>query len=132
MSYILAKFYGNWADEMDLEGFWCGTEATWEKYKDLMKVVEFPRNKYIGTNEVMSYSDLEEYLRCFSVRYLSLEEYETVKKLFCSAVMECDDGFRFGKIVWFHEDEIKDILEEQGEGEVDYEKPYGVAIEKLE
>jgi len=83
--YVLVKWSGNWADEMDLEGFKVFPTAVWDKW------VEFVRENFtsytfsVGTNEEIEYDDVEYFLRRFRPSPLTTEEAATFLKFFPSA-----------------------------------------------
>ncbi len=82
MGKLFVKFEGNWADEMDIEGYTIMSEEEWE-YKQLEgKNIQFPVELGIGTNEQMIYESLEDYLENFKVQKISDEEIKTLKKFF--------------------------------------------------
>jgi len=82
MSKLLIIFNGDWADEMDVEGFMIVSEECW-KYKQLeWENTPFPQELYVGTNEAIEYDDIKEYLRDFKVKEISDEEETVIRKLF--------------------------------------------------
>jgi len=82
MSKLLIIFNGDWADEMDVDGFMIVSKECW-KYKQLeWEHTSFPQELYIGTNESMEYENMEEYLRNFKVKDISDEEEKVIRTLF--------------------------------------------------
>jgi hypothetical protein len=79
--YMLVKFDGNWADEMDIKGFEIVKKEWWDKF-----VESLPENKplshYIGSNEEMEWTNKADYLRDFTVTEISEDEVAILKKLF--------------------------------------------------
>lgn len=72
MMHWLIKFYDNWADEMDVEGF---VVYPYDDYINYMRIVHDTAKKidsgktfelYFGTNEWIEYSTGEEFLSCFN------------------------------------------------------------------
>ena len=57
MSKLLVIFDGNWADEMDVEGFMIVSKECWDYKQIEWEHTEFPQELYIGTNEALVYDD---------------------------------------------------------------------------
>jgi len=55
--YIIAKFSGNWADEMDIEGVDVMLREDFLTLYDIIKEINDPIEFGIGTNEEMYYPD---------------------------------------------------------------------------
>lgn len=83
----LIKFYDNWSDEMDMEGFTVLNYSDYIEYMSLLcdtarmidsgKVFEL----YFGTNEWNEYTSGEEFIRCFSAEAINSIEAESLKRL---------------------------------------------------
>jgi hypothetical protein len=82
MSKVLLIFKGNWADEMDIEGFDILSKEHWEFKKLEANNTEFPQEICIGTNENVDYDSVKEYLSDFKVQEISDEEEAIIRKLF--------------------------------------------------
>ena len=83
----LVKFYDNWADEMNMEGF---AVFTYEEYEQFMRLVFDTAKKidsgktyelYFGTNEWNEYESGEEFLSCFTTVVLNPIEGNALKRL---------------------------------------------------
>jgi hypothetical protein len=80
MSKVMVVFSGNWADEMDVEGY-----ETFDSIEEWNEVVEGipddePLTSYIGSNQEMEWDDKKEYLKDIKVFEITDEEYKFLKK----------------------------------------------------
>ena len=86
----LVKFYDNWSDEMDMEGFTILNYEDYIEYMSLLcdtaKMIDSGRvfELYFGTNEQNEYSTGEEFIRCFSAKAINPIEAESLKRLLLS------------------------------------------------
>ncbi len=80
--YVLLKFSGNWADEMDIEGFLVASRAYWEHRRQELSQVEGDLHACIGTNEYLEWSDGKELLDSIEVSDLSAEEVRLLQQHF--------------------------------------------------
>jgi len=83
--YLLVKFDSNYADEFDVSGFTIMSQAAWEKHKvDAAKRFDSgcELEAYFGTNESLSWSHYDDYIKSFDVKELSDDELKTLKKFF--------------------------------------------------
>lgn len=96
--YLLVKFDSNYADEFDISGFRIMSQGEWEKHKvDIAKrfaalsaptvskygYSEGPElEAYFGTNESLSWSRYDDYIKSFDVKEISDTEFKVLKKLF--------------------------------------------------
>jgi hypothetical protein len=96
MKQFLVKYDNNYADEFDLEGFYvmegeskkdiqkqllC-TEYDEEGEKTGEEFTNFPFERYFGSNECIEYEDKKDYLSCFTIEEITLEESNVLNKLF--------------------------------------------------
>ncbi len=82
MSKLLVIFKDNWADEMDIVGFNILTKEQWE-YKELeIRETPFPKEVGVGSNEQITYDNVEQYLAMFTILEISDEEEKTIRKFF--------------------------------------------------
>lgn len=97
--YVLVKYSGNWADEIDVDGFF----TTTRKYYDelISRAREYFKNNtsnaytyYVGTNEEIIYENIEDVLNSFSVTSITEEQYKTLWELF--AVYKNDKNHNVG------------------------------------
>lgn len=72
MRHILVKYYSNWADEFDIQGFAIMNEEEYIQWiEDFRKAEEIDYVWYFGTNEYICYWNFE---KDWSVTNLSKEE----------------------------------------------------------
>ncbi len=112
MTNILVKFKDNWADEMDIEGFFITTREDWEKRVATLKD-NFPYGLTytIGTNEEIEYCSPDAILNHYKVIDLCADEYSCLTNLFKN-----NHGFGFaGPLAEI--DDYVDALEEEEEKE---------------
>jgi hypothetical protein len=110
MSKLLVIFDGDWADEMDIQGFMIVSDEAW-KYKQLeWKNTKFPQELGIGTNETMIYDDLDEYVRDFKTKLITDEEEQILRKLFNMNSTYAD----FGLIPWIEGNADGSFYDEHG------------------
>ena len=98
MKYYLYKYSDNWADEMDVEGFWVMTEKEKEQVlKYINKKFKKGGTVYLGTNEEIEYDNLRDVMRTFSFKEITRKEYDVLNKLFGGSFGETgpvdDDSF---------------------------------------
>lgn len=83
--YLLVEYSDNWADEMDIDGFWVSTHEDHQKLLESIKE-HFKTNKrityYIGTNEEITYRSAQEAIDTMYTVDITKAEYDTVQKLF--------------------------------------------------
>ena len=83
--YLLVKFSGNWADEMDIDGFWIATQEQWEKYQRQWH--EWFSNGdsfewYIGTNESIEFEDYDDFMSYFDAEEISMNDATILQRHF--------------------------------------------------
>lgn len=78
MKYYLVKFYDDWADEFDVEGFMCLTESEYQTMIEDARSVLYPRTKYFGTNEFFEYCSFEDWVDHLEIKEISKEQYDTL------------------------------------------------------
>lgn len=106
MGKLLIIFKGNWADEMDIEGFTIVSKEHWEYMQLETRNTEFPIELGIGTNEEMTYEDPEEYLRHFKVHEISDQKVAWLQDIF--------GNYDFGHVPWLEGDAPDSFYEEHG------------------
>ncbi len=82
---LLLRYSNNYADEFDVDGFIVMSESAWEEHKAMAaKIFEEKAEVevYFGTNEWISYYDLEEYVDSFKVTELTDTQFQVLKELF--------------------------------------------------
>lgn len=80
MSKVFLSWYSNWADEMDVEGTAIMDKKDWEDYRETVSKITRRFELYIGTNEEIEYSSGDELLNEITVKPMTDEEAETVRK----------------------------------------------------
>lgn len=78
---VLVLFEDNWADEMDIYGFSIMTEDQWNYRVLELKAIEYPIEVPFGTNESNEYYSAEEMLECYTVKEITDEEAEIIRRL---------------------------------------------------
>lgn len=87
MKYYLYKYSENWENEIDINGF-----AILNELEKGEAIAKFKRkfksgdSIYIGPKQEIEYSSMDELINVISFEEISLAEYHTLKKLFCSNV----------------------------------------------
>lgn len=107
MSYILAKFDDNYADEFDVHGFMVMDQEYYNQFvKDLPKI-KFPNEIWFGTNEGITFQSLDEYKKAFTFQEIDENEYLVLKKLFGNTY---SDTIRFSHFlqIEYYDDEDDD------------------------
>jgi hypothetical protein len=79
---VLVMFNGNWADEMDINGFDLYDEAEWRRVKKIINGYEDDFTLSVGSNEDMEFNTGEDFLNSITVKKLSAAEAKTIDKLF--------------------------------------------------
>ena len=110
MSKILVISTGNWADEIDVEGFMIVSKECWEWKKLEWNHTEFPQEISIGTNEYAEFENVEEYLNSFKIKEISDEEAELLRKLFDISSRFGD----FGHVLWIEGDASESFYDKHG------------------
>lgn len=83
MAKLLVHYEDNWADEMDIEAW--RIFSSQEEFDDWFSgVPDEPFSHFIGSNEEINYQGKKDYMKRFTVRMISDEDAEVVKKLFCN------------------------------------------------
>lgn len=83
----LVKFYDNWADEMDIEGFSImstGQFTQWAKtVEEVAKKIDEgrPFEWYFGNNEWINWDSSKDFKEAFSCEVITDEEAEVLKRL---------------------------------------------------
>jgi len=79
---FLVKTKYDWADEMDVEGFFLMTPGEYDYFIKEVEAIEYPIEWYIGTNEFITFYEADDIFKEFDVQVLNLEQAELIKKLF--------------------------------------------------
>jgi hypothetical protein len=85
--YVLVKYDGGWADEMNVPGFQIFSQDEYDSLLAQLKKHEtevFPYTHYVGTNEKIMYDSVEHLLYDFEVVEISEADYKVIKKVFGS------------------------------------------------
>jgi len=77
---LLIRYYDNWADEMDLFGIAIIAEEKWDAIcAKIKETFDAQMIRYsVGTNEDIEYEDYEQWINCFVVDPLTLEQATTL------------------------------------------------------
>lgn len=81
--YIL-RYADNWADEMDLDGFFLMTEAQkqrLDKSLELLECVNFYLEFTVGTNQEIEYDSVGDIKRAISIEGITLDQAQTLSSL---------------------------------------------------
>jgi hypothetical protein len=79
---VLVIFKDDWADEMDIVGFDIISKDEWEYKKLEIEHCPFPQEVGFGTNESNTYESAKEFISNFQTIEISLEQEQTLVKLF--------------------------------------------------
>ncbi len=81
--FVLLKYSGNWADEIDVAGFRAMTEERWYQMQQrLADPDNYPIEYHVGTNESIEYHDIDDVMQDLTVDHISREEFATLQRLF--------------------------------------------------
>ena len=106
--FILVKFNDDWADEMTIQGFWCGLKSEWDDYKtNVLPTFTFTAPPYgnpidiaIGDNQFVGYYNATEYLAKLTEVLLSDTQFRYFKKIFAGVTSKKDTtSFTWGIFV---------------------------------
>jgi hypothetical protein len=97
---VYVKFEGDYADEFYVNGFVVVTSDSWKEYLESLNEMEFPIEKYFGTNESMEFESAQSYLDQIDVKGVTDEEFAVFKKFFGKSY---SDDISFGKFFWLDE-----------------------------
>jgi len=89
MKKVLVLFNDDWADEMDMNGFSIMREDQWNWHVSALKASVYPIEHYFGTNESNEYNSAEEIIRCYTVKAITDEEAEVIKRLISNDYGQC-------------------------------------------
>lgn len=82
---LLIRQNDNWADEIEIEGFFFCNEDKWEVYKkriaELFETEDCEQEVCVGTNESISYYSAERYFSKFSITNITDGEYNLITDL---------------------------------------------------
>jgi len=106
MSKVLVIFKGNWADEMDVEGFDIISKAAWDFKKLEVEHTDFPQMIGVGTNEELDYESAKQYLSEFQVHEISDSDEATIRKYF--------GKYTFGNVPWLEGNAPESFYKEHG------------------
>lgn len=87
MKYFLLQQDDNYADEFDISGFILKQGKSKKEVLESLvsEEVEFPCERYFGTNESVEYNSKVDYFDTITVTELTKSEYKLIEKLFgCS------------------------------------------------
>lgn len=83
--YVLVQFESDWSDEFDVYGSEVMTKEKYERYiNDLTEKWKdgITVECYFGTNEGFTWDNISDYIDCLTVKDISEEEYNIIKRLF--------------------------------------------------
>jgi hypothetical protein len=115
MKHYLLKFKGNWADEMNLDGYAVLDEVDFKKFERKIKEkFEIDRgfSFYVGTNEYIEYQNIEEIKNDYSLVEIDESEVKVLEKL----------GIEHMGFAWSFYDFITDCDEEDEDDENETEE----------
>ena len=82
-THLIVFYEDNWADEMDVRGFWL-TESKY--YFDWVKEVKentpFPYTFCFGTNEEIEYDNADDLLSNIKIKGITEQQFESLKDIF--------------------------------------------------
>lgn len=79
---LLVTWRGNWADEMDLDGFFIANKAEWEKNYAILAAMPGEWYTTFGSNQEKRYASRKDALDEYRVTEISQAEVDTVLRLF--------------------------------------------------
>ena len=103
MKLILITFKDRYLNEFDINGFWITSEQSWDEYLLRAAQLRWPISFTFGRSENIDYSSYEEYAEKFKIRFLTKEEFKSIKDnigeifgLFPKLSLENDNYIEFG------------------------------------
>lgn len=106
MGNLLIIFHGDWADEMDVDGFCFLSQEAWDYVKLEVENTEFPQEISVGTNEEIDYANAKEFFSNFTVKEISSIEQSIIQKFF--------GNLDFGTIAWLEGQASEEFYKEHG------------------
>lgn len=96
--FVMVSYHDNYADEFDVEGFVVFSTDEWEQWKKNVPAKNITAN--FGTNEYNNYGSKKEFLRCFTVKHITVAEAEVLFKVLGRKTVKCFDwdGKNHGRI----------------------------------
>lgn len=83
--YIIVFYNGDWAEEIDVGGYWYTDKKTYESWVKNLDDVDYPYVLYIGTNQEIEYENKNAILYDLRVKEITKEQYEALKAIHCSS-----------------------------------------------
>lgn len=88
MEKVLLIWNSNWADEMDISGFYIMEKRDWENYKSFLRDKTESFSIYVGTNQELQYDN--------GSRLLDEIESQEISELYAGYLNKnFEDGFGF-------------------------------------
>ncbi len=111
MTKLLIKFHDDWADEMDVEGFFITTQEDWdEKVQTLIEKFPYGLTYVLGTNEDIEYESPTHILKCYKTVIITDELAQQLENLFPGK-----SGYGFPGPVCYLSTYIEELEEEENE-----------------
>lgn len=85
MKHVIVFYNGNWADEIDINGFWYTTKEEYEYWLKNLDNADYPYCMYLGTNQDIVYENKEAILSDLKVKEITEVQYESLKAIHWSS-----------------------------------------------
>ena len=83
-NYVIIFYNGNWADEIDIQGYWYTTKETYESWLEDLNDVDYPYYMCLGPNQDIEYEDKNAILSDLKAVDITKEQYEALEAIHCS------------------------------------------------
>lgn len=111
MTYTMLKFYDNYADEFDVEGFVVVKSEFAKKWLRLAGVFEGEISLGFGSNEYIEYRNGSNFVRNVTSKVITDEEANTLVNLFTENSNYCNVIAKYGIASYFYENMIDTMAE---------------------
>ncbi len=113
---LLIEWSGNWADEMDLDGFQIVSEKAWTRFLELLHEVDdkepiFPWEFCVGTNEHVEYESKQDFLDSLEITPISDSEVNVISEKLGRSYGFMPLGQIYERMFYDHSDEDMEKLE---------------------
>lgn len=96
----LVIFESNWADKMDINGFFTASGEYLLDIKKKLKAYKDELSICIGTNEEIEYSDGKELWDCLNIKEITVEQQSVLSELFTTSSGLVTDKEIFEDYIW--------------------------------